>query len=82
MSAVTYYVALPFVPSEDGVAAGEGIECPTPGAAVTRAQALSFKEGIAGAVAFRRSGDPTTGNFDDAVLIKAFGDVPKDLAGL
>jgi hypothetical protein len=27
MSEVTYYVALPFVPSDDGIAAGEATEC-------------------------------------------------------
>jgi hypothetical protein len=27
MSEVTYYVALPFVAADDGVAAGEAIEC-------------------------------------------------------
>jgi len=32
MSEVTYYVALPFVLADDGLAAGEAVECfnPTP----------------------------------------------------
>ena len=46
---VTYYVALPFVLADDGVAAGEPAECLNPNAAVMRAEALSRKE-----VAFSR----------------------------
>jgi hypothetical protein len=42
---VTYYVALPFVASDDGVAAGEPTECFNPVAVVMRAEALSRKEG-------------------------------------
>jgi hypothetical protein len=41
----TYYVALPFVASDDGVAAGEPTECFNPNAAVMRAEALSRNEG-------------------------------------
>jgi hypothetical protein len=41
MTEVTYYVALPFVASDDGIAAGEPMECFNPGAAVMRAEALS-----------------------------------------
>jgi hypothetical protein len=39
---VTYYVALPFVAADDGVAAGEAVECFNPNAAVMRAEALSM----------------------------------------
>jgi hypothetical protein len=47
-----------------------------------RAEALSRKEGIVGAVAFSRTGDPATGDFSDATVIKKFGDVPDDLGTL
>jgi hypothetical protein len=33
-------------------------------------------------IAFRRSGDPGTGNFRDATVIRKFGDVPDDLSAL
>jgi hypothetical protein len=33
----------------------------------------------AGALAFKRSGDPNMGNFDDAIILKSFGEVPKNL---
>jgi hypothetical protein len=47
-----------------------------------RAEALSRKEGNVGAVAFSRTGDPATGEFSDAKVIKTFGEVPNDLSGL
>jgi hypothetical protein len=82
MSEVTYYVALPFVPSDEGIAAGEAIECFNPNSAVMKAEAMSRKPGYIGAIAFSRSGDPATGDFGDAKLIRKFGDVPVDLSTL
>jgi hypothetical protein len=82
MPEVTYYVALPFVASDDGIAPGEAVECFSPSAAVMRAEALSRKEGYFGAVAFSRSGDPATGDFSDAKVIRKFGNVPDDLSAL
>jgi hypothetical protein len=66
MFAVTYFVALPFVATEDGVAAGEPTECLNPVAVVMHAEALSRREGHVGAVAFSRTSDPDTGDFRDA----------------
>ncbi len=45
MAEVTYFVALPFVATDDGIAAGESTECFNPVADVMRAEALSRKEG-------------------------------------
>jgi hypothetical protein len=39
MSEVTYFVALPFVATDDGIAAGEPAECFNPIAVVMRAEA-------------------------------------------
>jgi hypothetical protein len=50
--------------------------------AMMRAEALSRKEGHVGAVAFSRTGDPATGDFSDAKVIRKFGDVPDDLSAL
>jgi hypothetical protein len=47
-----------------------------------RAEALSRKEGHVRAVAFSRTGDPATGDFSDAKVIKTFGEVPDDLSAL
>ena len=75
-------MALPFVAADDGIAAGEPMECFNPTVAVMRAEALSRKPGHVGAVAFSRTGDPATGDFGDAIVIKKFGDVPSDLSSL
>ena len=55
MAEVTYFVALPFVAADEGLAPGEPVECFNPTAAVMRAEALSRKQGHVGAVAFRRT---------------------------
>ena len=82
MAEVTYYVALPFIANDDGIVAGEPTECFNPVAVVMRAEALSRKPGHVGAVAFSRSGDPATGDFSDAKVIRKFGEVPDDLGAL
>jgi hypothetical protein len=82
MAQVTYFVALPFVAADDGGAPGEPVECFSPNAAVMRADVLLRKEGHIGAVAFSRTGDPATGDFGDAMIIRKFGDVPDDLSAL
>ena len=79
---MTYYVALPFIIADDGVVPGEAVECFTPSAVVMRADALICKPGNVGAIAFSRSGDPATGDFGDATIIKKFGEVPTDLSDL
>jgi hypothetical protein len=60
MAEVTYFVALAFIATDDGVAAGEPTECLSPAAVVKRAEALSRKPGHIGAVAFSRTEDPAT----------------------
>ena len=82
MAAVTYFVALPFVRGEDGdLVAGEAQDKQTASAAVRAAEAMART--AAGAVAFSRTGDPATGEFADAVVIRQFGEVPSldDLFG-
>jgi hypothetical protein len=46
---MVYYVALPFIPIEGGLAPGEAVECPNGAAAIRRAHAMSFNEANAGA---------------------------------
>lgn len=82
MAEVTYFVALPFVAADDGPAAGEPVECTSPNAAVMRAETLSRREGHVGAIAFSRTGDPASGDFTDAQIIRRFGNVPNDLTDL
>ena len=74
-----YYVAMPFTPADGGgLAPGQAVECPSGGAAIRRAEAMSRQEPHVGAVAFSRSGDPNIGDFEDAVILKAYGEVPDD----
>jgi hypothetical protein len=82
MSEVTYYVALPLVAADDGIAAAEAVECLNPNTAVMRAETLSRKPGYVGALASSRTGDPSTGDFGDAEVIRKFGEVPDDLSAL
>jgi hypothetical protein len=79
---VTYFVALPFIDSEEGPQPGEAVECQSPGQAKARAEALSRKPEFAGAVAFQRSGDPALGDFSDAEVLARYGITPDDLAVL
>jgi hypothetical protein len=43
---------------------------------------MSRVAGHIGAIAFSRCGDPMLGEFSDARLLRAFGDVPDDLGEL
>jgi hypothetical protein len=83
MADIIYYVALPFLQDDNGSpVAGAAEECQSPSGAVRRAELLSKAPGSVGAVAFSRTGDPMIGEFNDAQLLKKFGDVPDDLSGL
>lgn len=76
---VTYYVALPFLKTGEGVAPGQAQEMPNERAAIRRAEAMAREAGNAGALAFKRSGDPNIGNFGEAIILKSFGEVPDNL---
>ena len=83
MADITYYVALPFLQDDTGsLIPGAAEECQSSSAALRRAEMLSRAAGHIGAVAFSRSGDPMAGEFHDAKLLKAFGQVPDDLGEL
>ncbi len=36
----------------------------------------------AGAIAFSRTGDPAIGDFEDAEMLRRYGETPDDLAGI
>jgi hypothetical protein len=76
---VTYYVALPFGRSEDGISPGQAQELPNEVAAIRRAEALSRHPDNVGALAFKRSGEPNVGQFGEATILKVFGEVPGNL---
>jgi hypothetical protein len=76
---VTYYVALPFGRSEDGISPGQAQELPNEVAAIRRAEALARHPDNVGALAFKRSGEPNVGQFGEATILKVFGEVPGNL---
>ncbi len=76
---VTYFVALPFVRTEEGIVAGQAQEMPNEVAAIRRAEVMSRDPANAGALAFKRTGDPNMGNFGDATVLRTFGQVPGNL---
>lgn len=66
---------MPFVRDEDGaLVPGEAQERQSAGAVESAARRMAA--GAAGAVAFSRTGDPATGEFGDAVVLRTFGEVP------
>jgi len=79
---MVYYVALPFSLIEGGLAPGPAVECMSGAAAIRRAEAMASNQANAGAVAFSRSGDLNLGEFEDAVILKTFGQVPEDFGVL
>jgi len=80
--AITYSVALPFDVADGSVVVGEPIECPNAAVAIGRAEGLCKILGHTGAVAVSRTGDPATGDFREATVLRKFGDVPEDLSAL
>ena len=79
MATLTYYVILPFFRTADGdLVAHEPMEVPNAGAAQRQAERVARAKG--GAVAFSRTGDPTVGEFSDAVILARYGETPDDLA--
>jgi hypothetical protein len=76
---VTYFVALPFVRTDEGIAAGQALEMPNESAAVRKAEVMSRDPANVGALAFKRTGDPNIGSYDDATVLRKFGEVPDRL---
>ncbi len=76
---VTYYVALPFVHTEEGPAPGQAEEMPNERSAIRQAEAMAHKTENAGALAFKRNGTPNLGQFGDATILKSFGEIPANL---
>lgn len=83
MSAVTYFMVQPYrmettKKGKTRLVAGEAREVKAAGEAIRAAQRYADLGGAG--VAFSRRGDPTTGEFEDAVILGAFGPVPEEAA--
>jgi hypothetical protein len=78
---VTYYVVVPFTTDESGdLVPLEPIEAQSARSAMRKAADLATGRG--GAIAFSRTGDPATGDFEEAVVLERYGEVPVDLTGV
>lgn len=75
----TYYVVQSFSLADGGYVMDEPIEARSEEAALAVAQRLAGTKAVT--LAFSRSGDPETGEFEDAVLIFSDGELPEELAG-
>ena len=61
---------------------GDAVECLNAATAILQAETLSQAAGKVGAVACSRTGDPDVGKFEDALVLKTFGELPVDLTML
>jgi hypothetical protein len=64
------FVALPFDVADGSVVVGEPVEGPNAAVAIGRAKGLCKILGHTGAVAFSRTGDPATGDYCDATVLR------------
>lgn len=78
MARETYFVVLPF---EHGRKARivEGQPVPATSASHARRLAERIRAHHAGVVAFSRTGDPELGDWDDAVVLAAYGELPAEV---
>ena len=74
---MTYHVVVAFDRDEEGdLKLGEAQEVMSPIVAERRARALALEH--AAALAFSRTGNPATAEFQDAVILAPFGEVDLD----
>jgi hypothetical protein len=78
MAEITYFMVVPFDYVDNGLVAGEPIRCPSPAAAIQRAQGLWKTFGHAGAIALSRTSDFEAGKFNTKQVLRRFGQVPTD----
>jgi hypothetical protein len=53
------------------------VECPDAGTAIQRAELMTRDKENAGSVAFSLRSDPVTGEFEPALILNAFGEIPQ-----
>lgn len=76
---ITYFAVLPFSRTQDGDFLAEAaIEVRNADQARSTARQMAGTD--RGAVAFSKTGNPQIGEWDDAVVLGRYGDVPDDLA--
>ena len=79
METISYFAVLPLSRTDDGDFLAEAaIEMRS--AEQARATASRMAGVERGAIAFSKTGDPQLGEWQDAVILGRYGDVPDDLA--
>lgn len=80
MSKQTYFVVLPIVAGKKGRPI-EGIPQPAASgvAAIRLAQRMLASGRVLGVIAFSKTGDPDTGDYEDAVILTVLGRVPPEV---
>ncbi|CAM5764379.1 hypothetical protein LMIY3S_01128 [Labrys miyagiensis] len=87
MPRITYYLVIPFIRTPDGTFLALDPEEATD---VAKAKHRAFNivgqergdDQVVGTIAFSRSGDPTLGDFEDALILARYGETPENLEGL
>jgi hypothetical protein len=78
MAKQTYFVVLPFIAGPKGrFGTGEPVIASSGAHAIRTAQRM--KDRFSGVVAFSRTGDPDSGDWEDAVILTALGRVPAEV---
>jgi hypothetical protein len=73
---VTYYAAAPFALRDEVVLVEDmAVECESAEKAVAMAHLMSYMPGYVGAWAYSRTGDPATGWYEPAEVLRRFGGV-------
>lgn len=78
MAQVTYFVVVPYKLAKRGRLV-DGQPQTTQSADLARRLADRIREQHDGVVAFSRTGDPETGDWEDAVILAAYGRVPPEV---
>jgi hypothetical protein len=78
MTEITDFMVVPFDYVDEGIVAGEPIACPSPAAAIQRAQGLWKAFGHAGSAAISRTSDFEIGKFGAKHVLRRFGQVPAE----
>ena len=74
---ITRYIAVSFRRGGRDFSPGPAVECPDAELAIRRAELMTRQHEIAGAVAFSRRWNSRSGEFDVALILEIFGDIPE-----
>jgi hypothetical protein len=73
---ITRYFVLSFRRVDGAFVPGPAVECPDADLAIQRAELMTRDKEIAGGVVFARCGNPETEEYNTAVILKTFGEIP------